>query len=135
MDKNKKATKNRINKKDNKCFQYAATVALSYEEIKGDPQRITKIKPFINKYSLAGINILSEKNGWKKFEKSNVTIALYVLHAEKEKIYSTYVSKHNSNHDKQVYLLIILNEEKREAKSSGRITKSEGQEAKSKGQQ
>ena len=41
--KNKKVTINPINKKDNKCFQYAVTVALNYEEIKKDPQRITKI--------------------------------------------------------------------------------------------
>ena len=47
--KNKKATINPINKKDNKCFQYVVTVALNHEEIIRDPQRITKIKPFINK--------------------------------------------------------------------------------------
>ena len=29
--KNKKATTNPINKKDNKCFQYALTFALNYE--------------------------------------------------------------------------------------------------------
>ena len=34
MIKNKKATINPINKKDDKCFQYAVTVALNYEEIK-----------------------------------------------------------------------------------------------------
>ena len=34
--KNKQVTINHINKKDNKCFQYAVTVALSYEEIKKD---------------------------------------------------------------------------------------------------
>ena len=34
--KNKKATINRVNKKDNKCFQYIVTVALHYEEIKKD---------------------------------------------------------------------------------------------------
>ena len=54
--KNKQVTINRINKKDNKCFQYAVTVVLSYEEIKKDPQRITKIKPFINKYNWEGTN-------------------------------------------------------------------------------
>ena len=43
--KNKKATINPINKKDNKCFQYAVTVALNYEEIKKDQQRITKLNP------------------------------------------------------------------------------------------
>ena len=46
--KNKRATINPINKKDNKCFQYAVTVALNHEEIKKDPKGITKIKPFIN---------------------------------------------------------------------------------------
>ena len=49
--KNKKATINPINKKDTKCFQYAVTVAWNYEEINKDPpQRITKIKHFINKH-------------------------------------------------------------------------------------
>ena len=49
--KNKKATINPFNKKDNKCFQYAVTVMLNHEEIKKDLQRITKIKPFMNKYN------------------------------------------------------------------------------------
>ena len=49
--KNKKATINPISKKDTKCFQYAITVALNYKDIKKDPQRITKLKPFINKYN------------------------------------------------------------------------------------
>ena len=43
--KNKKATINLINKKDNKCFQYALTAALNHEKIKKDPQRIVKINP------------------------------------------------------------------------------------------
>ena len=47
--KNKKATINLINKKDNKCFQYAVTVAPNHEEIKKDPQRINKIKSFRSK--------------------------------------------------------------------------------------
>ena len=34
--KTKKVTINPINKKDNKCFQYAETVALNHEEIEGD---------------------------------------------------------------------------------------------------
>ena len=47
--KNKKGAINRINEKDNKCFQYAITFAFNHEEIKKDLQRIKKIKPFINK--------------------------------------------------------------------------------------
>ena len=61
----KKAIINPINKKDNKCFQYAITVALNYEEIKKDPQRITKIKPFINKYNWKGINFPKKMIGKK----------------------------------------------------------------------
>ena len=64
-----KATTNPISKKGNKCFQYAVTVALSHEEIKNDPQRKTKIKPFINKCSWEGINFPSEIDDWKKCEK------------------------------------------------------------------
>ena len=48
-----------------------------------------------------------------------LTITLNVFYAKKEKIYSAYVSKHNSNREKQVILLIILNKEKRKAKSEG----------------
>ena len=50
MAKNKKATINPKNN-DDKCFQYALTVALNYEKIKKDPQRISKIKPFIDQYN------------------------------------------------------------------------------------
>ena len=38
--KNKKATINPKNN-DNRCFQYAVTVVLNYEQIKADPQRIS----------------------------------------------------------------------------------------------
>ena len=57
--KNKTAAINHINKKYNKCFQYDVTVALNHEEIGKNPERITKIKPFINKYKWEGINFPS----------------------------------------------------------------------------
>ena len=76
---------------------------------KKDPQRITKVKPFINKYNWEGINIPSEKDDWEKFEKNNVTIALNVLYTKKEEIYPAYVSKHNTNCERQVNLFIISN--------------------------
>ena len=49
--KTKKAAINPIIKKDSKCFQYAVTVVLNYEEIKEDPQRIANIESFIEKYN------------------------------------------------------------------------------------
>ena len=48
--KNKKATTNPKNNED-KCFQYNLTVALNYEKIKKDPQRISKIKSFIDQHN------------------------------------------------------------------------------------
>ena len=69
-------------------------------EIKKDLQRITKIKPFINKYNWKGINFASEKDDWKKFQKNKVTIALNAFYA---KIFPAYVSKHNSNREKQLF--------------------------------
>ena len=69
--KSKIATTNPFNRKGNRSFQYAAKAALIYEEIKIDPQRITKIEPFVNKYNWEGIYFPPEKDDWKKFEKHN----------------------------------------------------------------
>ena len=102
MDKNKKGTINHFNKENNKCFQRS-------KKIKKDPQRITKNTNFANKYNWKRINFPSEKDNWKNCEKNNRTIALNVLYAENKKIYQAYVSKDNSNREKQVLLLMIAN--------------------------
>ena len=39
------------NQKDDKCFQYALTVAINYEKIKDNRHRISKVKPFIDHYN------------------------------------------------------------------------------------
>ena len=44
----KKATIN-LNYNDDSCIQYALSVALNYQNSKKDPQRILKVKLFINK--------------------------------------------------------------------------------------
>ena len=67
--KNEIGTINLIIKKDSKCFQYAVTFAVNNEEIKKDAQRITKNKPFINKYNWLGISFPSEKDDWKSLRK------------------------------------------------------------------
>ena len=38
-----------LKNKDDKCFQYAATVALNHRQIKRNPDRVSNIEPFINK--------------------------------------------------------------------------------------
>ena len=59
--KNKKATINAVND-DDKCFRYAATIALNHEKTGKNSQTISKIKPFINKYKWKGINYPSGKD-------------------------------------------------------------------------
>ena len=63
--KRKKATINPINKKDSQCFQCAVTVALNQKKMGKNPETITKIKAFTNKYKWEGINFPSEKDDWK----------------------------------------------------------------------
>ena len=76
--KNKKATINPKNN-DDECFQYALTVALNYEQIKKNPQRISNINPFIDQYNCKEINFPSNIKDWKNFETNNKKIALNVL--------------------------------------------------------
>ena len=102
--KNKKATINHKNN-DDKCFQYAISVALNYQNIEKDPQRITKIKPFIDQYDWNDIDFPSHSKDQKKFESNNKSIALntlYVPHNTK-KIRHAYKSKYKN----QAILLMV----------------------------
>ena len=111
--KNKKATINPENS-DDKCFQYALTVALNYEQIKKDPQRISKIKPFIDQYNWKEIDFPSHRKDWKKSESNNKSIALNILcvpHNTKE-IRHAYKSKYNLNHKNQLIFLMITDGKK-----------------------
>ena len=76
--KDKKATVNPKNN-DNNCFQYALTAALNYQNIKKDPQRISKIKYFIDQYDWKEINFPATQKDWKKSELNSKTTALNIL--------------------------------------------------------
>ena len=110
IDSPKWLTRSTINSKNNddKCFQYAVTLALNFDKIKKDPQRISKIKPFIDQYNWKGIDFPSTSKNWKKFELKNKTALniLYVPHNTR-KINIAYKSKNNLTCDKQVILLMI----------------------------
>ena len=111
--KNKLST---INPKNNdyKCFQYAITVALNHDKINKDPQRVSKIKPFIDQYNWNDIDFPSTSKDWKKFELNNESIALNILYVPHKtgKIHLAYKSKHNLTREEQVILLMITNGEK-----------------------
>ena len=110
-----KDKKSRINPKnsDDNCFQYAATLALNFDNIDNHPERISKIRSFINKYNLKDIDFPSTSKDWKKFESNNEVALniLYIPHNTK-KIQLAYKSKNNLTYDKQIVLLMITDVKK-----------------------
>ena len=109
--KDKKSTVNQKSN-DNKCFQYAVPLALNIDKINDHPERISKIKPFIEKYNWKDIDFPSTSKDWKIFELNNEVALniLYVPHGTK-KIEIAYKAKHNLTREKQVILLMISNGE------------------------
>ena len=93
-------------------FQYAVTFALNIDKINDHPERISKIKPFIEKYNWKDIDFPCTSKDWKKFELNNEVglNILYVPHVTK-KIEIAYKSKHNLTREKQVILLMNSNGE------------------------
>ena len=106
---NKGVTINPKNTKDNNCFQYAIIAALNYQNISHHPERISKLKPFINNYNWKDIEFPSHSKDWRKFECNNKTIALNILYVpyNTKQIRQAYISKHNNERDTQVNLLMI----------------------------
>ena len=85
---------------DDKCIQYATTVALNYKEIKWNPERVSDIKLLLNKYDLEKINYPSNIDDWKRFEKNNPTVALNILCTKEKEILPAYISNNISSHEK-----------------------------------
>ena len=67
-------------------IQYAVTVALNHREIGKDPQRISKIKPYIDKYNWKDIDFLVGTKDLEKFERNNTNIALNILYKHKRNV-------------------------------------------------
>ena len=68
-----RSKKESITNKDN-CFQNASNDLLDYQRIKKDPQRISKLKSYINQYNWEAIKFPSDKEDWKKFEQNNIEL-------------------------------------------------------------
>ena len=91
--KNKKSP---INPKNNdyKSFQYTVTLALNLDKINSHPERISKIKPFMEQYNWKEIDFPPTSKDWKKFELNN-EIALNILYVphNTKKMQVAYKSK------------------------------------------
>ena len=65
---------NSNNNNSNNNFQNALDNALNYQTIESNPQRISTLKPYINKYNWEGINFPAGSKEWQKFERNNDTM-------------------------------------------------------------
>ena len=95
-------------------FQNALDDALNYQTIKTNPERISKLKPYINKYNWEGIDFPAGSKDWIKFERTNKAIALNVLYVQynTKTISVAYRSEYNNKRRKQVIWLMISNGKK-----------------------
>ena len=86
-------------------FQNALHDALNYQNIEKDPQRISKLKPYINQYNWEGIKFLVGPEEWKKFEWNNKTIALNILFVKynTKTIRVEYRSEHNKRKKQVIF--------------------------------
>ena len=110
--KDKKSTINPKNN-DHKCFQYAVTLALNLDKINNHPQRISKMKPFIDQYNWKDVDFPSTSKGWRKLELNNeIALNIFYVPHNTRKIQVAYKSKQNLTCDKQVILLMITDGEK-----------------------
>ena len=57
------------NNNNNNNFQNALDDALNYQTIEIHPERILKLRPYINKYNWEGIDYPAGSKEWQKFEK------------------------------------------------------------------
>ena len=89
-------------------------MTLDYETIEKNPERISKLKHYINKYNWKGIDFRAGPKDWVNFEKNNKTIALNVLYipCNTKTISVAYRSEYNNKRKKQVILLMISNGKK-----------------------
>ena len=83
-------------------------------KINNHPEKISKLKPFIDNYNWKDIDFPSHTKDCKKFEQNNKTIALNILFIpyNTKKIRPAHVSKYNYKRDNQVILLRITNNDK-----------------------
>ena len=90
-------------------FEDALDDALDYQTIaKKTPERISKLKHYINKYNWKGIDFPAGPKDWVKFEKDNKAIAFNILYipCNTKAISVAYRSEYNNKCKKQVILVV-----------------------------
>ena len=79
------------------------------QNISHHPERISRLRPFINNFNWKDIEFPSHSKDWRRFECNNKTIALNILYVpyKTKQIRQAYISKYNNERNTQVNLLMI----------------------------
>ena len=109
-------TKTTINQKniDDKYIPYTPTAPLNYEEIESHPERVSNIKPFINKHNRTEINYSSKINDWKTFEKIIWQLLLIFCILKKNKYFQLISQKLIRIVKKKKKILLMIAKELKE---------------------
>ena len=107
--KHKKVITNPQSTNDNNCFQYSITAASNYPNIDHHSERISKLKPFINKYNWDNTDFPARHKDYSVFEKNNSDIAINILYVpyKTKEIRQANISKHNKTRNIHANLLMI----------------------------
>ena len=107
----KRAVINPKNESDEECFKWAAVAALHHVEIKSNPERIWKLRRYVDNYDWGGLELSLPIKGIIEFERRN-DITINVLGVEGKKIYILRRSKYQSGKE-VINLLLIADGEQR----------------------
>ena len=82
------------------------------KRLKKNPQRISKLKPFINNYNWKDIEFPSDSENYRKFEQNNKTIALNIFYVPRntKQVRQAYISEYNYERCNKVHLLKVSDE-------------------------
>ena len=77
-------------------------LSICFKKLRLNPEKTSKIKPFIDQYNWKEINFPLHKKYWKRFESNNKSIALNILYipSHTKEIKHEYKSKYNLNREK-----------------------------------
>ena len=108
--KNRKCVVN-IRNIDNRCFQYSTTYSFHKNKIQGNPNRVSSVEPYINDtLNWEDITFRPTKYDYKRFEKNNKSIALFILYYDKDgEIKHLFNSKYIKQRRHWVILLLLEN--------------------------
>ena len=82
---------------------------MNYQNINHNPERISKLRPFINNYNWKDIYFPAGHKDYSVLNKNNSDIAINILFVpyKTKEIRQAYISKHNNERDTHVNLLMI----------------------------